>query len=134
MIACGHMKRKCCRIIGWNLAVALVMILVAATSFVVVVRAYESGKDAVGDEGTAEQSFQFGDGRADFQYLYGYVIELVLSLMVYSIFAQVVLFSGILGCGAIPFLGGRPYEVRKSKRKEDQRSERVEDAKAAQNV
>ena len=120
MIACSYGCRKtaCCKVAGWNLAVAIVMILVAVTSFVVVVRAYEAGEEEIQQHNDSsisdiDTAFGFG-GRADFRYLYGYLIELVISLFVYTPLAQILLFTGVCGCGAVPILGGRPYEVRKS--------------------
>lgn len=122
MIACGCVKQKCCRVAGWNMAVAIVMLLVALTSFVVVVRAYESGEEANEYDHNAniEHEFAFGDGNAEFQYLYGYLVELVLSLLVYTPLAQILLFTGILGCGALPVLGGRSNEMRKCKIRDTQ--------------
>lgn len=48
----------------------------------------------------------------DFHFLLGYLIELVLSLFLYTPIVQTVVFSGFLGCGRMPFLGGRPREMR----------------------
>ncbi len=131
MIACSYGCRKiaCCKVAGWNLAVATVMILVAVTSFVVVVRAYEAGEEEIQQHNNTsingiDTTFGFGDGQADFRYLYGYLIELVLSLFVYTPLVQILLFTGICGCGALPVLGGRPYEVRKSNRSRNNRGEK----------
>jgi len=49
----------------------------------------------------------------DFRFLYCYLIELVLSLFVYSVVVQSIMFSGICGCcGRVMILGGRPREIR----------------------
>lgn len=112
MIACPCTKKKCCRVAGWNMVVSIVMLTLAATSFVVVVRAYESGD---GDQ-DVETSFGFGSDKADFRYMYGYLIELAISLLVYTPVMQTIFFSGILGCCTLPVLGGREYEVRKCMR------------------
>ncbi|KAL7528179.1 hypothetical protein ACHAWF_002467 [Thalassiosira exigua] len=124
MIACGCTKGKC-KVVGWNLAVAVVMLLVAATSFIAVVRAYESTEEEE-QQNIFDIALKFGDGKADFQYLYGYMIELLLSLFVYTPLAQLTLFTGILGCGALPFLGGRLYEVRRGKTHECTSGEEVD--------
>ena len=116
MIACPCTKKKCCRVTGWNTVVSIVMLTMAVTSFVVVVRAYESGEsgDYQSDEDNA--AFGFGSEKADFRYMYGYLIELAMSLMVYTPVMQAILFSGVLGCFTLPVLGGREYEVKKCKR------------------
>ena len=96
------------------MAVAIVMVVVAFTTFVVVVRAYESVEE---EDGINIETF---GNEADFQYLYGYVIELIISLFVFTPIAQIILFSGILGCCSLPVLGGRLYEMRKSKRRDNE--------------
>ena len=94
------------------------MVVVAFTTFVVVVRAYESVEEEEEEDGI-NQIETFGN-KADFQYLYGYVVELIISLFVFTPIAQIILFSGILGCCSLPVLGGRSYEMRKSKRGDDE--------------
>ncbi|KAL7444359.1 hypothetical protein ACHAXH_009959 [Discostella pseudostelligera] len=115
MIACPCTKKKCCRVAGWNMVVSIVMLTVAATSFVVVVRAYESGENDESDQ-DIKPAFGFGNEKADFRYMYGYLIELAISLLVYTPVMQTILFSGIMGCCTVPVFGGREYEVRKCKR------------------
>ena len=110
MIACTCIRNRSCRALGRNAAVAVAILLVAPMSFVVVVRAYESGEDA---------GATFGG--ADFRYLYGYLVELFLSLFVSTPLVQSLLFTGVLGCGVVPFLGGRPYEARRRERRESER-------------
>jgi hypothetical protein len=43
-------------------------------------------------------------------------VELVLALFVYYPLVGTILFSGVVVCGKIPVLGGRPYEVTVQKR------------------
>jgi len=47
-----------------------------------------------------------------YSFLLSYATELVLALVVYYPLIGTILFTGILGCGKLPILGGRPYEVR----------------------
>jgi len=54
-----------------------------------------------------------------FSFLVGYALELVFALFVFYFTTSTVFFSGILGCGRIPILGGRPYEVRREKANAD---------------
>ena len=81
------------KVAGWNMAVAIVMLLLALTSFAVVVRAYESGEDDIE---------QYNHNAADFRYLYGYLIELAVSLFLFTPLIEIVLFTGVLGCCAVP--------------------------------
>ena len=48
----------------------------------------------------------------DFSFLKGYAIEFVVSLFVFYPLVEAILFSGALGCGRLPFLGGRPREMK----------------------
>ena len=57
------------------------------------------------------------ENRQEYQFLLGYVVELALSFFVYYPLVGSVLFSGVLGCGRLPLLGGRPAEVRAEERR-----------------
>ena len=46
-----------------------------------------------------------------YRFLLSYAMELMLALVIYNPIIGTVLFCGILGCGRLPILGGRPYEV-----------------------
>lgn len=52
-----------------------------------------------------------------FSFLLAYSLELVFALFVFYFLTSTVFFSGILGCGRIPILGGRPYELRASEKR-----------------
>jgi hypothetical protein len=62
------------------------------------------------------------DDAHEFQFLLGYLGEMVFALFIYYPLGGTILFSGVLGCGKLPLLGGRPQEVaaeeRRKKRKE----------------
>ena len=115
MIACAYTERKCCHTVGWNMAVSLVILTVALTTCIAVVRAYDYGLD---DIQNSEYIDANGLEKADFRYLYGCLLELAISLFVYTPMMQMVLFSGILGCGVLPVLGGRPYRVREDEKRD----------------
>lgn len=54
-------------------------------------------------------------------FLLSYGLELTFAFILYNPLIGFILFSGALGCcGRIPILGGRPYEVRQEKRKQQQ--------------
>jgi len=115
MIVCAYTERKCCHTVGWNMAVSVVTLTVALTTCIAVVRAYDYGSEEIQN---AEYIDANGLEKADFRYLYGCLLELAISLFVYTPMMQMVLFSGILGCGILPVLGGRPYRVREDERRE----------------
>mmetsp|Transcript_19526 Transcript_19526/g.25240 ORF Transcript_19526/g.25240 Transcript_19526/m.25240 type:complete len:112 (+) Transcript_19526:101-436(+) len=55
------------------------------------------------------------DDSADkFTFLLGYAMELVVAFFVFYPLTSTVFFSGVLGCGRLPVLGGRPYEIWKA--------------------
>ena len=53
------------------------------------------------------------------QFLYAYFVEMLLSLFLYSPIIQLIFFSGVLGCGRLPVLGGRPRSIRLEKRQQE---------------
>ena len=140
-IACGCCRRRCFRSIGVYSAVIVVIILVAVSSFVLLVRAAHEvrieemlrrkeelslqQKLAIIDDDKIDiqAPFAFMEWEADFGFIRAYAIEVATSLLVYSPIIQTLLFTGIFGCGHIPYLGGRPYELRKER--QQQRKEKT---------
>ena len=142
MIACGCCcRRKFFQSVGLYIAISITSVVVALSSFVALVRAYQTeGEDgssttaspAIGFQftnstsagTTSEEGYyspiNFGDGEPDFQFLWGYLVELFASLFVYTPLVQTLLFTGFLGCGVMPFFGGRPREVRREKAHQQQ--------------
>jgi len=53
---------------------------------------------------------------SEFAFIIPYLLEIVLSLFLFSPILSTLLFSGILGCYRIPVLGGRPFELRAEER------------------
>ncbi len=115
VITCGCCRTKCFHSAGWYIAVSITMVMVALTSFIALVRAYQTESEQI-PEGLEFSNpgspITFGGGEPDFKFLWGYLIELAVSLFIYTPLVQSLLFSGIIGCGVVPFLGGRPREVR----------------------
>ena len=72
------------------MAISIVMLTMALTTFVALLRAYESGLKDI------QNINQNGLEKADFGYLYSSLLELVTSLFVYTPMMQLILFSGIL--------------------------------------
>jgi hypothetical protein len=61
------------------------------------------------------QLIRFYDASA-YDFLMSYATEFFLALFVYYPIIGTILFSGCLGCGSIPIIGGRPYEVKLEQR------------------
>jgi len=109
-----------------------VLSVVAATS-VMIVRLDNDETQNPDAESSAAEKFaednilsEGTDGDTDsssntkqFSFLVGYALELVFALFIFYFTTSTVFFSGILGCGRVPILGGRPYEVRREKANAD---------------
>lgn len=53
---------------------------------------------------------------SEFAFIGPYLLEIVVSLFIFSPILSTIFFSGILGCYRIPVLGGRPFELRAEER------------------
>ena len=85
----------------------------------------------------AEQVVSSESSHSTTTFLVGYLLELLFALFIFYFLTSTVFFSGILGCGRVPVLGGRPYEIRKaaakkSNRTDNQQSEDEESATGLQ--
>lgn len=103
----------------------------AIASFCVVLRASLSDDDE--EEVEELQSAGISDDQIDllgfsdkssFDFLLSYSVELALALFIYYPIVGTILFSGILGCGKVPILGGRPYEVLQEKKQIERKRRR----------
>jgi hypothetical protein len=100
---------------NWGLYLSVLLIIgavIAATS-VVILRL--DANITVEDQSTQILE-EAGIENTKFSFLLAYALELVFALFVFYFITSTVLFSGILGCGRIPVLGGRPYELRQEAR------------------
>jgi hypothetical protein len=115
------------------LVVLAVLLITALSTLVVVLRAManESPSETLSDPaagvpsgGLIDDSLNLNEAPRDasaYKFLIGYAIELALALFVYNPLIGTVLFSGALGCGKVPVLGGRPYELACERREADKR-------------
>jgi len=129
----GGRVRGFCQNFGIYVAVGLVMVVIVAATSVAVVRLNEDQQTAENDalvEDDQQQQQQSStmaekfaenqvldkkDDSADkFTFLLGYAMELVVAFFVFYPLTSTVFFSGVLGCGRLPVLGGRPYEIWKA--------------------
>ncbi|KAL7575851.1 hypothetical protein ACA910_003169 [Epithemia clementina (nom. ined.)] len=100
-----------------------VVAIAAISSFVVVVRATLSDnpdKSLYKSAGLVDDEIEpltgFED-KSSFNFLLSYGVEILMALFVWYPLVGTLLFSGVLGCGRIPMLGGRPYEVLREQRR-----------------
>ena len=115
---CCPFSRKC-RPCGKFLAVFMIVLLLALASFVVVVRAslgqeeYEAlDISTLESAGLVDDQLQYsGIQKEDTRFLLNYIMEFSLALLFYYPLGSFILFTGILGCGKLPILGGRPRDI-----------------------
>jgi len=50
-------------------------------------------------------------GHQHYAFVVPYLVQVLLSQLVYYPVLHCILFSGVLGCGVLPVLGGRPRQV-----------------------
>lgn len=115
--------RHCCADLGKQIVILITVAIVSLSTLVVAIRASL-------DEGYSEEIPWIEDKNVtaaeitsmlnlakyepdDYSFLKGYALEWAFSLFVYYPMFETILFSGALGCGSIPVLGGRPYENEK---------------------
>eukprot|EP00985_Skeletonema_marinoi_P030253 scaffold31227_cov139-Skeletonema_marinoi.AAC.9 len=116
-----------CQNFGLYLSVLLVVgALFSATSVVVLRLNAEANFEGQTDD-IIEMT---GLESSRFSFLLAYSFELIFALFVFYFLTSTVFFSGILGCGRIPILGGRPYELRKeaAEKRRSERSDSMDDA------
>ena len=105
------------------------MLLIAATCVVLYFRVFPTTED-----GDAQLHLLLDDQvepaevmgfllRGDFSFILAFIIEFTVSLFIWTPFLMTTLFTGILGCGRIPCIGGRPREVWKERNGRDGRSD-----------
>lgn len=118
--------RGCCKKMGFYLATFLVVAAVALATCAVVIRASEMDIPFILNEdenrtdvAMHETSFNSLNefGVQDYSFLKGYALEFVVSLFIYYPLIETILFSGVIGCGRIPILGGRPYAMKQEEQR-----------------
>lgn len=64
------------------------------------------------------------DDVSEFDFVFNYLVEMILAFFVYYPICGTILFSGILSCDYnIPVLGGRPYEISMAERRKSRRQQ-----------
>lgn len=122
--------RAACRNFGIYSAVLVVMAIVAAATSVAIVRLNEDEEqrnaDTMAQQFAEEQALDESSDRWSF--LVGYALELVVALFIFYPITSTVFFSGIMGCGRVPVIGGRPYEMWKARLKSQRRGNRTSES------
>lgn len=112
----GDDGRRSCQSCGAYAALLAVLAAIVAATFVAVARLDRDLERTTYAEDLAADRLGVGgdDGQArndNLTFAVGYALELGLALFVFYFFTSTVFFSGVLGCGRVPVLGGRPYEL-----------------------
>ncbi len=106
-------QRPFCQTFGLYLSVLLVVGAVFSATSVVVLRLNNANTNEKNEDPTDDLVERTGLEATRFSFLLAYSFELIFALFVFYFITSTVFFSGILGCGRVPILGGRPYELRK---------------------
>ena len=141
MISCGYCSygtnasnRQDCLIFGWSTAISIVMLMIIATCVVVYFRVFPLTDES---DRLDEQLVSIMDDeiepavvmgfflQGDFSFILAFIIEFLASLFIWTPFLMTTLFTGVLGCGRIPCIGGRPREVWKERNGKDGRQNTV---------
>lgn len=119
---------------GSTFMIFAVLCIGAVASFCVVLRASleddyeeENGNTTIASAGLSDDQVDllgFSD-KSSFDFLLSYAIELALALFIYFPIVGTILFSGFLGCGKVPLLGGRPYEYAQEQRRIERKQRRA---------
>jgi hypothetical protein len=109
-----------CQTVGIYVAVLVVLLAIGGATYFVLLRLNEDVKNQADYEATDSEEFAdgiIGDNEAvsRFSFFVGYALELVCALFLFYFVTSTVFFTGILGCGRVPILGGRPYEIWREK-------------------
>ena len=89
----------------------IVAIMIAIATFACILRAkYEARKEEI----LAGISSSWEDPDS-FSFALGYLVEQLLVWFIYYFIFVSILFSGVLACGRLPIIGGRPFEMRVEK-------------------
>lgn len=111
---------------GTFFVLVVAVLSAAVASLVVLLRAVAQTSGASVDMSGLDDQVDLGGVReaSSFRFLISYCIELALALFVYYPLLAFTLFSGVLGCGRVPILGGRPYEIRCEERRKNKQTGR----------
>ena len=108
-------QQKCCLWIGAHVAIEITILSLALTVYVVILRA------SVEDDGDIDG---VSTGIDDYAFIASYLMEVLVVNFIMFPLCTFTVFSGVLGCGRIPGIGGRPYQVRKWKRMQAQKKQK----------
>lgn len=100
---CGKHCGLTCMGVGTHIATVAVTIATILAGVVVFLRATE-----IEDENKSDYI-----GFEDLHFTTVYLIELIFALFIFYPLVAFVLFSGVLGCGFLPTIGGRPWDKRR---------------------
>ena len=115
------------------MVVILVVLMTAIASFVVVLRASieeeQIDPSKLNSAGIVDDQVQLtGISKENVQFLLGYLVEFPLTMLVYYPTCSFILFTGVLGWGVLPIVGGRPREIMLEQKELERRKLEQEDA------
>jgi len=115
---CGNFHKL--RKVGSYAVLCIVAIFIAIATFGVILRAkYEARKAQL----LAGISTKWQDPES-FSFVVGFIVLQLLSWFVYYFILASIMFSGILVCGTLPIIGGRPYEMWEERKQDEEEGKR----------
>ena len=105
--------KNCWLWFGSYIAVEVTIISITLAVYVILLRASVVEDGDLDDDRGIQLSHT---GIQDYLFISAVFMEFAFSQLVMFPIVAFTLFSGILGCGRVPIIGGRPYEIRKLQR------------------
>lgn len=123
---CGDQKRL--HSFGSYCVISIVAVLVAFTTSLVVLRATYEARLRSALESNPDGEVTWADlySLQSYNFVLGYLIELILVYCVHYPLVASIFFSGILSLGCLPFCGGRPAEVKQELKGRVRRNESLD--------
>jgi hypothetical protein len=111
-----------CPSLGKHLVRVIVLVILVLATWVVLIRVEVEEQQVVdGDENDPALDTKVdlqNHSAQEFDFLLGYLVEMGLALFLWYPLGAMLLFSGVLACGCnVPFLGGRPRDVKLERQK-----------------
>lgn len=108
--------------LGTHMALEITIVSIILCAYVIILRATLENEEAQYDDAAeyddAIQKMR-DTGIEDYAFIALYIMEVVVANFVMFPICAFTIFSGVLGCGRLPGIGGRPWQKRRWKQKQE---------------